>query len=58
MLDQKGERNEGDEPGEYQRVSGEVLVGDIQFCSEITKKEDKGQGQKGNERFHFCEFAC
>jgi hypothetical protein len=53
-LDPEDERNE---PGQDEQVSGDVLIGDIQFCSEEYKQENNGQSQKGNERFHFCDFA-
>jgi hypothetical protein len=57
LADGLDPEDEGNEPGQDERVSGEVLISDIEFCGEEYKQENNGQGQEGNERFHFCDFA-
>jgi len=49
--------DEGNKPGQHQRISGEEMIGYIQFGSEEAKQEDDRKGQECNERFHFCDFA-
>jgi len=49
--------DEGNKPGQHQRIGGEEMIGYIQFGSEEAKQEDDGKGQECNERFHFCDFA-
>jgi hypothetical protein len=57
LADGLDPEDEGNEPGQHQRIGGEEMIGYIQFGSEEAKQEDNGKGQECNERFHFCDFA-